>query len=63
MQVLLVAPKGSQNDYKHAHKNDSALCSNFLKEVIAPLVQNLVNDVQFHTKRFKSWYRHTKPCQ
>jgi hypothetical protein len=33
-----------------------------MKEVIAPLVQNLVDDVQIHTKRFKSLSRHTEPC-
>jgi hypothetical protein len=32
------------------------------KEVIAPLVQNLVNNVQIDTKAFKLLSRHTQPC-
>jgi hypothetical protein len=38
------------------------ISSHLRKEVIAPLVQNLVNDVQFDTKPVKSLSRYTKPC-
>jgi hypothetical protein len=33
------------------------------EEVIAPFIQNLVHDVQIHTKPFKSLSRHTNPCR
>jgi hypothetical protein len=54
LQLLMHAVWGvkAKRHFHISHPNGTATCHSI--EVIAPLVQNLVTNVQFHTKALKS---------